>query len=164
MTPYYEDTKSGIVIYHGDCREILPSLEADFIFTDPPYGHNNNGDLIHRWEAALGRPRQGSCRAREGGVMFKPKIAMKVLRCPFCGITPNIQPWHGGKKTKRLISCDNDNCQVQPAVTGETAAEAYKNWQQVALIRAAVKAALVTEAPMTDPTLIREYRQDRQHP
>jgi site-specific DNA-methyltransferase (adenine-specific) len=27
------------------------------IFTDPPYGHNNNnnGDLISRWEAALGR-------------------------------------------------------------------------------------------------------------
>jgi len=42
----------------GDCREVLPTLEpVDFIFTDPPYGHNNNnGDLIHRWEAALGRP------------------------------------------------------------------------------------------------------------
>jgi len=25
------------------------------IFTDPPYGHNNNNDLIHRHEAALGR-------------------------------------------------------------------------------------------------------------
>jgi site-specific DNA-methyltransferase (adenine-specific) len=34
---------------------------VDFIFTDPPYGHNNNdGDLIANWEAALGRPRAAS--------------------------------------------------------------------------------------------------------
>lgn len=37
MTPYYE--KDGIVIYHGDCREILPTLEpVDLVLTDPPYG------------------------------------------------------------------------------------------------------------------------------
>lgn len=35
MTPYYE--QDGIVIYHGDCREILP-LPCDVIVTDPPYG------------------------------------------------------------------------------------------------------------------------------
>lgn len=51
--PYYND--GGITIYHGDCREILPQLApVDLIFTDPPYGHNNNnGDLIHRIEAAI---------------------------------------------------------------------------------------------------------------
>ena len=36
MTPYYEH--AGITIYHGDCREILPSLKADVVVTDPPYG------------------------------------------------------------------------------------------------------------------------------
>ena len=36
MQPYYE--KDGIVIYHGDCREILPSIKADAVVTDPPYG------------------------------------------------------------------------------------------------------------------------------
>ena len=45
-------------MYLGDAREIAVSLPdgcADMIFTDPPYGHNNNdGDLIHRREAALG--------------------------------------------------------------------------------------------------------------
>jgi DNA modification methylase len=41
MKPYYEDTKSGIVIYHGDCREILPTLpKVDLVLTDPPYGIN----------------------------------------------------------------------------------------------------------------------------
>lgn len=36
MTPYYE--QSGVTIYHGDCREVLPSLSADVMVTDPPYG------------------------------------------------------------------------------------------------------------------------------
>jgi DNA modification methylase len=40
MKPYYDDGK-GIVIYHGDCREILPTLEkVDLVLTDPPYGVN----------------------------------------------------------------------------------------------------------------------------
>ena len=57
-TPYYEDGK--LTIYHADARVILPQLpneSIDMIFTDPPFGHNNNdGDLIHNWEKALGRP------------------------------------------------------------------------------------------------------------
>jgi site-specific DNA-methyltransferase (adenine-specific) len=34
--PYYSE--GGITIYHGDAREILPSVEADVLVTDPPYG------------------------------------------------------------------------------------------------------------------------------
>ena len=38
MKPYYEDTASGITIYHGDCREIMPLLDpVDLVLTDPPY-------------------------------------------------------------------------------------------------------------------------------
>ena len=37
IQPYYE--RDGIVIYHGDCRDILPELEqVDLVLTDPPYG------------------------------------------------------------------------------------------------------------------------------
>lgn len=37
MTPYYEEP--GIQIFHGDCREILPTLgKFDLLLTDPPYG------------------------------------------------------------------------------------------------------------------------------
>ena len=37
MKPYFEE--DGIVIYHGDNREILPHLEpVDMIITSPPYG------------------------------------------------------------------------------------------------------------------------------
>lgn len=36
MKPYYDH--AGITIYHGDCREILPSLDRfDLLLTDPPY-------------------------------------------------------------------------------------------------------------------------------
>ncbi len=36
MKPYYEH--AGITIYHGDCRDVLPSLSGDALVTDPPYG------------------------------------------------------------------------------------------------------------------------------
>ena len=37
MKPYYEH--GGITIYHGDCREVLPTLgPVDHVITDPPYG------------------------------------------------------------------------------------------------------------------------------
>lgn len=40
MTPYYTSPDGSIVLYHGDCRAVLPSLvgeTADLVVTDPPY-------------------------------------------------------------------------------------------------------------------------------
>ncbi len=36
MKPYFQD--DSCTIYHGDCREILPSLKVDLVLTDPPFG------------------------------------------------------------------------------------------------------------------------------
>jgi site-specific DNA-methyltransferase (adenine-specific) len=55
VTPYYED--DHCTIYHGDCREILPTLEpAPLLLTDPPYGipagsavWRKNGTAIEDW-------------------------------------------------------------------------------------------------------------------
>lgn len=50
-TPYYD--ASGITIYHGDCREILPTLEpVDLVLTDPPYNVANRPThgLMPRWQ------------------------------------------------------------------------------------------------------------------
>ncbi len=60
-------------LHFGDCLEFMRGMSAgsvDFIFTDPPYGHNNNnnGDLIQRWEAALGKgpAQEGRAIANDG--------------------------------------------------------------------------------------------------
>jgi DNA modification methylase len=62
MKPYYE--QDGITIYHGDCREILPTLpKVDLVLTDPPYGHgskwsggtwaaNEIYDMAFEWDAS----------------------------------------------------------------------------------------------------------------
>ncbi len=44
MKPYFE--RDGIVIYHADCRDVLPTLEpgsVDLVLTDPPYGMSWDG-------------------------------------------------------------------------------------------------------------------------
>lgn len=45
MNPYWEDPDSGLQLYHGDCREILPALgiQADLIVADPPFGETSLG-------------------------------------------------------------------------------------------------------------------------
>jgi DNA modification methylase len=42
MKPYYED--EAVQIFHADCREVLPTLTADLVLTDPPYGMALNTD------------------------------------------------------------------------------------------------------------------------
>lgn len=51
MKPYYEH--AGVTIYHGDCREILPSIKkgaADIAITDPPY---NVGFEYRGWDDSM---------------------------------------------------------------------------------------------------------------
>lgn len=45
IKPYY-GPHNGITIYHGDCREILPSLQGiGAIVSDPPYGMSWDGKV-----------------------------------------------------------------------------------------------------------------------
>jgi site-specific DNA-methyltransferase (adenine-specific) len=83
-------------LIRGDCRDVLPKLRAasvDFIFTDPPYGHNNNnGDLISRKYVIFGNSGKGeTCRpiANDGPeaedlFRFLVEQAVRLLRCCCC--------------------------------------------------------------------------------
>ena len=54
MTPYYDDGH-GIVIYHGDCREVLPGLnllQVAVVLTDPPYGIAYHSNRDSSWREA----------------------------------------------------------------------------------------------------------------
>lgn len=53
MKPYYQD--SSVTIYHGDCREIVPTLgRFDLLLTDPPYGikADNRASILSRVKLA----------------------------------------------------------------------------------------------------------------
>ncbi len=61
MKPYYAD--DWVTIYHGDCREVIPTLDpVDLVLTDPPYGiraarraHKDGGRVVGK----------GNCRVRK---------------------------------------------------------------------------------------------------
>jgi site-specific DNA-methyltransferase (adenine-specific) len=55
VTPYYD--ADGITIYCGDCREVLPMVQADVVVTDPPYGIAHPTDY-----KARGRSNLCACR------------------------------------------------------------------------------------------------------
>ena len=51
MTPYYSE--AGIEIYHGDCREVLPTLDVTsfaVLAVDPPYGISHESSHGASWQ------------------------------------------------------------------------------------------------------------------
>lgn len=57
-----------------------------------------------------------------------PAIEPDALPCPFCGGPAEIEFWHGGRPTKRMISCIGENCGTSPSVVGETREQALFHW------------------------------------
>ena len=94
MKPYYEH--EGIAIYHGDCRDILPSLpKVDLVLTDPPYGVGFTGKVTRNV-----RHSDGYANTIGDDVQFIDDVVIPVIQnclamCPreaiFCG---NRMLWH----------------------------------------------------------------------
>jgi DNA modification methylase len=50
MCPYWTSSDGRLVIYHGDCRDVLPTLDpVDLVLTDPPYG------IATVWQGGFGK-------------------------------------------------------------------------------------------------------------
>ena len=51
--PYYTDKQKNITLYHGDCLEILPTLEQKFntVLIDPPYYKTVTSAWDNQWES-----------------------------------------------------------------------------------------------------------------
>ena len=106
MTPYYDD--GTCVIYHGDCREVLPSLSGiGQVLTSPPYnlsGDGNNsagtyfrqlGDGYDTYDDAMPHAEYvawqreialcWSTLADDGAIFYnhKPRVGGERVRLPF---------------------------------------------------------------------------------
>lgn len=71
-TPYYDDGK-GIVIYHGDCLDVMPRLAAqslDAIICDPPYG-----TTACAWDSVIPFEPMWTCLKR----LTKPRAAIVLF-------------------------------------------------------------------------------------
>ena len=89
MKPYYEH--AGIVIYHGDCLEVLPTLEAgsvDITVTSPPYNtlpddhkpsgiHGKRKTGVNKW---IARAANGYADSKPEG-LYQAWLAHVVAEC-----------------------------------------------------------------------------------
>jgi len=94
MSPYYDH--DGITIYHGDCRDILPTLpKVDLVLTDPPYGMNrfatDGKDFLDTVGPAL---REAWSHLKDPGSMFVFTSTAEVINVA-CAI--------GKERFKRLL-------------------------------------------------------------
>lgn len=117
MKPYYEH--AGITIYHGDCREVLPTVGGvDLIVTDPPYnvginyGSGTNDNMSREQFVEWARQWFVECR----------RVSRTVLVCGQARLPDYaiIEPW------KWLL------CWWKPAAMGRSPV-GFCNWEPVAM-------------------------------
>ncbi len=125
MQPYYEH--AGIVIYHGDCREVLPQIQAEkcSVVTDPPYNVGlEYGELVDDSKVEYA----AWCMEWFGALMAKQPAQI----CISCGMT-NLGLWLSAVKPNWLIAWH------KPAAMGRCSV-GFNNWEPVLFFGKAPKA------------------------
>lgn len=85
MKPYYDDGQG--TIYHGDCREILPTLQpdsVDLVLTDPPYGMAFGGFRGVEMNVRADGARQGIRLVRQAMFEMRDALAEDAHLYMFC--------------------------------------------------------------------------------
>lgn len=79
MKPYYQSADGAIVLYHGDCREVLTELGqcADVSFCDPPWGVKKAA-----WDDAFDLSIVQACARATRGVMAVTPGISNLLSLP----------------------------------------------------------------------------------
>jgi len=111
MKPYYKD--DAVTIYHGDCREVVPTLgRFDLLLTDPPYGIDGGSGTISR-ARAKGDYANGANDSREYiRDCVVPILFDAMTHCLTGIITP------GCRNLDLYPQAKSFGCFYQPAATG----------------------------------------------
>ena len=90
MKPYYED--GSVTIWHGDCRDVLPTLASvDVFVTDPPYGVDGGrgGDARDFQKASYGSSWPDT--PRYVASVCVPTVTALAEVCRAGAVTPGIR-------------------------------------------------------------------------
>lgn len=79
IEPYYTDERHGITLWLGDCRTVLPTLDAvDHVITDPPYDEHTHSK--QRRGAAAGTGHQfGFGRGGSSGISLERHVGFGFI-------------------------------------------------------------------------------------
>lgn len=128
MKPYFEDRKSGIVIYHADCYEILPQITwAGLLLTDPQYGigyrtkNNRSIGVGLKWDPRTVKAwREPDWKPLKDGDQ-RPFDPTPFLAYPevilwgannYCQLLPSSRGWLIWDKLRDKTPCDNGDCEL----------------------------------------------------
>jgi site-specific DNA-methyltransferase (adenine-specific) len=89
--PYYQDDL--VTLYHADCRELLPGIEADVVVTDPPYGTGG-------WR----RPESGAGSSPIAGLMREEWDDGAV---DWLTLRPTLTFWPAARTWKLLLAAND---------------------------------------------------------
>jgi site-specific DNA-methyltransferase (adenine-specific) len=100
VKPYYQD--EFVTLYHGDCRDVLPSLpDVDLVLTDPPY------------------PKlKGNMKSRTGGGVGRRVVDQQTVGTPWGeDLEPLAIAW-GKARFGALVFCSFHSVALVPAIVG----------------------------------------------
>jgi site-specific DNA-methyltransferase (adenine-specific) len=94
--PYFEDTKHNVILFKGNCFDILPKLSEnsiDMIFADPPYFLSNGGITCHAGKmVSVNKGKWDESKGPEENYIFTQRWLRECQRI----LTPNGTIWVSG--------------------------------------------------------------------